>query len=147
MVRCRGATLIALLAALSLTISACGGDDEAATSSQPEATAAPQVDPKTGVRTALEDFYAAGRVGNAEAKCALLSNAYKESFYHSYTCLEEPSNSEASDALKEKVKIEVLEVTEDSVETLVYPTTTGVRVYITVRLIDGKWLLDSIELA
>lgn len=147
MIRHCSVAFIAVLAALSITVSACGGDDGNANSSQSEATAAPQVDPETAARTALEDFYAAQRAGDAETICALESEAYKDSFYNASSCLEETGNSEPSDVVKEKIKIEILEVAEDSVETLVYPTTTGVRVYITVRLIDGEWLLDSIELA
>ncbi len=104
--------LLAMAAALSLLVAACGGgNDEPATEQQPEVTAQGAIAEIAEVRRGLERGLAAYRDGDAEAAEREVSEAYLQHFELVEVPLEE-RDPELNEQLEELIREELREAIE-----------------------------------
>lgn len=139
-------SLVVLAGAAAVAMAGCGGDKEqpaGASSTGEQATAQKGAsDP----RAAIQEWFTAKRLGEAEAGCALETENFQTLQYDApgQPCLDDAANKQPQAVWAETIKIVSLEESADSALATIQPN-AGSAAEAQVGLVkaDGAWLIDT----
>lgn len=158
--RSRHAVALSTLAiACSTGVVACGEDDKVkTTSSTATVTVTPGVSTgadgtvtldERGPGVVIASWFSAARRGEAQAKCALETEAYQELQYDSagQACLDDAANGQPQPAWNESVKIVSLDESGDTATAVVQPNSSNAAEATVVlrKTPDAGWLVASFQ--
>jgi hypothetical protein len=143
-----------ILTALSLAVAlpACGGDDKSSSggggSSSDSTAAAGAPKGAADARAAIQAYFTAKRLGQAEQGCALESERYQTDHYGGVgePCLQDLANKQPQAVWAEQTKIVAFQETADTATATIEPN-AGSPAQATVTLVksDGGWLVDTLQ--
>jgi len=145
--------LLALLVSFTLAVAlgACGGDDENSDGQSGEATTSPgaETDQRPDPRAAIEEYFSAQRLGQAEKICGFEDDAYQALKYDTpgQACLDEEANNRPQPVWANPVKIVAVEKSSDDgvVATIEPNAGTRDRAQIALTLTDGQWKVTAFQ--
>ena len=144
----RGASLVAVLVAMTIMVGGCGSDDDAASTPVPsEATEATEAATPASSGTAVEAmraYFTAINTGDTKTICALSDDTLKMFLYNSTgdACLENGANQNAQSAIPDGDRITIVSSQEEpeSAQYLVNDE-KGASITVLMWRVDGRWLV------
>ena len=146
-------SFVALLVSLAFAaaLGACGGDDEDSDAASTEVTpaAGAKTDQRPDPRAAIQEYFTAQRLGQAEKICGFEDDAYQTLKYDTpgQACLDDEANNRPQPVWANPVKIVALkESSEDGVVATLEPNAgTRDRAQIALTLTDGQWKVTALQ--